>query len=337
MKQPILTAENLTIGYVHKKAQKVILSNLNFSLYQGEVVGLLGANGVGKSTLLRTLSGVQPELAGTISIEGKPLSSFSKNELAQKLSLVLTDSIRQSQLTVYDLVALGRIPYTNWTGHLSPNDHQKVAEAIALTHIQYIQEANLDELSDGQLQKAMIARALAQDGEIMILDEPIAHLDIPNKLDIMKLLQNLARTTQKAIIIATHELELALQMSDKLWLLECDSQLTVGLPEELALKGEISKIYGTHAAHFDISQGVFKLHTEIKHHIHVKGNSAETYWTSRALEKLGIGLKDQAENSLSWHDDRLTLKWQGNENTFNSLGEVVAFLTLDQNEKTSSN
>jgi len=215
-KHIILAAEKLVIGYYHKKQEQRIVDNINFELEKGKLVCLLGKNGIGKSTLLRTISKVQPKLSGNLRIENQAIETIAAQELSKKMSLVLTERIPQTNLSVYELIALGRQPYTNWIGTITPEDEKQIQKAIELVHIETIMHQKCDELSDGQLQKVMIARSLAQNTPLIILDEPTAHLDIHHKMEVFNLLQTLVKELQKTVIISTHEVQLALQLSDEL-------------------------------------------------------------------------------------------------------------------------
>ena len=188
-KETIIATHDLSIGYKTKKETIVIAKNLNLELTSGKLITLVGANGIGKSTLLRTLTGIQKPISGDVFLAEKNINSFDNLELAQNLSLVLTEKLPPSNLTVFELIALGRQPYTNWLGTLSEEDKTKIEEAISLTEIQHLVHKKHDEISDGQLQIALIARALAQDTSIIILDEPTTHLDLVHKATLLKLLQ----------------------------------------------------------------------------------------------------------------------------------------------------
>ena len=194
----------------------MVLSDINLSIEKGKLISVLGKNGIGKSTLLRTLSKVQKSISGAIYFEGKELHSYSENELSKKLSLVLTERLPESQLTVFELIALGRQPYTNWIDKLSETDLEKIHTAIEQTEITHLKNNRFYELSDGQLQRVLIARALAQDTAVIILDEPTAHLDMHQTINIFSLLQKLVKETKKTIIISSHEINLALQLSDEI-------------------------------------------------------------------------------------------------------------------------
>ena len=212
----ILSASNLSIGYSTKKKKIVITSDLNLNLQAGKLISLVGANGIGKSTLLRTLCGIQKPISGTVSLNEKDIQSFDSLALAQNLSLVLTEKLPPSNLTVFELIALGRQPYTNWLGKLSEEDLEKVNQAMQLTQIESLSDKKHFEISDGQLQKVLIARALAQDTPLIILDEPTTHLDLLHKVSIFKLLKKLSQETNKCILFSTHDIDLAIQLSDEM-------------------------------------------------------------------------------------------------------------------------
>lgn len=215
----IINTSNLSIGYASKKDKNVISSNLNIQLKPGKLVCLLGKNGIGKSTLLRTLTKVQTALDGDVLINNVKLQDLTNLDLAKTLSLVLTERLPDSSLTVYELVALGRQPFTNWIGYLTTKDLEIIQSSFKQTNTEHLMERKCFELSDGQLQKVMVARALAQDTPIIVLDEPTAHLDLHHTINTFALLKNLAKQFNKTIIVSTHEANLALQLADELWLM----------------------------------------------------------------------------------------------------------------------
>mgnify|MGYP006171701635 CR=1 FL=1 len=241
-KNIVLRTENLAIGYCDKYGSTYIASDLNIALEKRKLVCLLGKNGIGKSTLLRTLSKTQHKLSGSIFIDSENLLDITPAVLAKKMSLVLTERIPESQLSVYDLIALGRQPYTNWLGKLSKEDLRKINDAIELVQIKHLINKKNYELSDGQLQKVMIARALAQDTDIIILDEPTAHLDLHHKIEIFKILQHLVHKTNKTIILSTHEVNLALQLADELWLMT-EQKFTSGTTESLIASKDLESLF----------------------------------------------------------------------------------------------
>lgn len=297
-------AKGLVIGYRSKKDRKSLIAGLHFQIRESEFICLIGPNGVGKSTLLRTLAGVQEPLAGGIEIGGKPLHQLSANERARLISLVLTDKITAGSLTVKELVALGRYPFTNWAGYLSEEDMLVVENVMQMTGVAYLKEEPVYTLSDGQLQKAMIARALVQDGELLILDEPTAHLDIYNKVAVMQLLKKIAKETGKAIIMATHEMDLAIQMADTFWLFDCEKPFQKGSPEDLILLGALGAMFTQGGFGFDPMSGRFKFSFAATLHVQLHAPDPMRKWALHALEKAGIGHHDEAEAIVRWQDGK---------------------------------
>ena len=252
----VLKTTNLSIGYPTKDGDRVVADEINLNLPKGKLTCLVGKNGIGKSTLLRTLSKMQPKLSGTIEFENKNMDDFNGVELAKKISLVLTERIPSSNLTVYELIALGRQPYTNWIGKLNIQDIELIQLAIEQTHIKDLVNQRCDELSDGQLQRAMICRALAQNTDLIILDEPTAHLDIQHKIETFKLLSNIAKDLNRSILISTHEIQMATQMADQLWLMTKDKIIT-GEPKDLIESDKINLIFDSNSITFDKESNQF--------------------------------------------------------------------------------
>lgn len=254
----ILKTKELSIGYSTKKAKTVVASNINIELKQGELIGLIGANGVGKSTLLRTLTNVQNGLNGGVFINEKDIKNFNSLDLAKVMSLVLTEQITSRNLSVFELVALGRQPYTNWVGNLSENDNAVVNNALMQTNISDLKLKKCFELSDGQLQKVMISRALAQDTDLIILDEPTTHLDMYHKAYILKLLQKLAKETNKTILFSSHEIDLAIQLCDNLIVMTNDKVLS-DQPCNLIKQGVFETLFPKDLIVFDEKTGSFRV------------------------------------------------------------------------------
>lgn len=254
----ILKTENLSVGYTSKKGKQVIASNINIELKQGELVGLIGANGIGKSTLLRTITNVQNPLNGSILLNQKDIHSYNSFDLAKKLSLVLTEPVASKNLSVFELVALGRQPYTNWIGNLSNTDLNQVENALKQTNIEDLKHKKCYELSDGQLQKVMIARALAQDTDLIVLDEPTTHLDMYHKAYILKLLQKLAKDTGKAILFSSHEIDLAIQLCDTLVVMTKNNVFS-GQPCQLIEAKVFENLFPKDLIAFDEKTGTFRV------------------------------------------------------------------------------
>jgi iron complex transport system ATP-binding protein len=254
----ILKTKNLSIGYSHKKDESVIASNINIELHKGQFIGLVGANGIGKSTLLRTLTNVQKPLKGAVLINSISVPDYHPVDLAKQMSLVLTEQITSKNLSVYELVALGRQPYTNWVGNLSEHDISKINDALIQTHIMDLKHKSCFELSDGQLQKVMIARALAQDTDLIILDEPTTHLDMYHKAYILKLLQKLAKETHKTILFSSHEIDLAIQLCDTM-IVMTKNDVVSDTPCNLISKGTFNTLFPKDLIAFDESTGSFRV------------------------------------------------------------------------------
>ena len=246
MNSETIILKNLSIGYRTKNDTRTVANGINAAIRQGELTCLLGANGVGKSTLLRTLSAFQPALDGDVMLHNSltshlsPLTSFSDKQLSRMIGVVLTEKPDIRNMTVRELVALGRSPYTGFWGTLHDEDWQVVDEAIDAVRIGNLRERMVHTLSDGERQKVMIAKALAQQTPVIFLDEPTAFLDFPSKVEMMQLLRRLAKEAQKTIFLSTHDFELALQVADRLWLME-DNNLSVGTPKELAENGALAR------------------------------------------------------------------------------------------------
>lgn len=255
-KPNILSTSNLSIGYQSKKEKNTISENLNLNLVEGKLVSLVGANGIGKSTLLRTLTGIQKPLDGKVILNGKDIFTYEPLELAQNLSLVLTEKLPPSNLTVFELIALGRQPYTNWLGKLSDEDLSKVNQAIALTHIENLLDKKHYEISDGQMQIVLIARALAQDTPLIILDEPTTHLDLFHKVSVFKLLKKLSKETNKCILFSTHDIDLAIQLSDEMIVMTEDHTVQDD-PCNLISKGIFDNLFKDENLFFDKEKGKF--------------------------------------------------------------------------------
>ena len=245
MKSVVL--QNLSIGYLSKGNRKVVATGLNAAINQGELTCLLGRNGIGKSTLLRTLSAFQPALDGDISVA---LTSLSDRQLSRTIGIVLTEKPDVQNMSVEELVGMGRSPYTGFWGTLSDDDRSIVDNAIRLVGIESLKGRMVHTLSDGERQKVMIAKALAQQTPIIYLDEPTAFLDFPSKVEMMQLLRRLANDEQKTIFLSTHDVELSLQLADCIWLMEPE-QLSVGTPRQLADQGVLERFIAHDGIRFD--------------------------------------------------------------------------------------
>ena len=248
----MIELKNLTIGYEGKKHQTtVIASNINATINSGQLTCLLGPNGVGKSTLLKTLTAFIPKLSGDIVIDGCNIESYTDKQLARKIGVVLTERNDVQNMTVAELVALGRSPYTGFWGRLDDDDKDIVVNAMRQAGIECLAHRFVDTLSDGERQRAMIAKALAQSTPFICLDEPTSFLDFQSKVEMLRLLRQLSSQFGKTIFLSTHDVELALQMADNLWLMERNCSLNIGTPRQLADNGSLNRFFDNDFISFD--------------------------------------------------------------------------------------
>ena len=296
----LLAAHDLTIGFTQPRQPAVVVTEaMEVSLRAGELVCLLGPNGAGKSTLMRTLAGMQPPLAGRVLLDGIDITAYAPQDLARQVSIVLTERIDSGNLTVYDLVALGRHPYTDWTGRLTAADHEAVRRAIQSVDAVALADRHVARLSDGERQKVLIARALAQEPRLMLLDEPTAFLDLPHRVEIMGMLRGLAHRANRAILLSTHDLDLALRSADLIWLLPKGGALQTGAPEDLVLNGALAAAFSTSGIEFDALSGSFRIHRQPAGVVGLVGDGLPAVWTGRALERAGYGIDAQAGHAIA--------------------------------------
>lgn len=299
-KSAILTTNNLTIGYRNGKNETTILSGLNLSLNCGELVCLLGANGIGKSTLLRTLSGVQQSLSGDVYINEKKLSSYSQRERSKLISIVYTDRTLAGALTVSELVSLGRHPYTGFFGHLDITDHKIIAHALEAVGMKDKANCYVGTLSDGERQKTMIARALAQEAPIIILDEPTAFLDVASRIETMNNLHRLAQKEDKAILLSSHDINQSLALANRLWLLRNDHSMIEGITEDLVFSGELNNLFADRDVAFDASIGDFTSNRSFQKQISLNcEDGLLKRWIINALQRDGVGISNDMPNNIT--------------------------------------
>lgn len=246
-----IAVRGLVTGYRSRHSEAIVTQGFDAALAKGELTCLLGPNGAGKSTLLKTLSGFIPPMAGEISIFGKPLADYSERDLSKLIGVVLTDRLNVENLSVEQLIGLGRSPYTNFWGALQEIDKKRVEESIALVGIENLRGRMVDTLSDGERQKTLIAKTLAQETPIIFLDEPTAFLDFPSKVEMMTLLKRLANENDKTIFLSTHDLELALQISDNIWLIDKNSGVTTGTSACLSADGSVGRYFDRPGVSYD--------------------------------------------------------------------------------------
>ena len=235
----MIRLENISLGY----GARTLLEGVTTHFEAGTLTALIGRNGAGKSTLLRALAGLEPLQAGAITIGGQSIAELDGAEAARRVAFVATDKVRIANLPCEDLVALGRAPYTNWIGRLQAVDREIVADALAKVGMSEFAHKTMDRMSDGECQRVMIARALAQQTPVILLDEPTAFLDMPNRYELCRLLQRLAHDEQKAILFSTHELDIATKMCDSIALIDTPKLLHQPATEMVA-SGAIERLFG---------------------------------------------------------------------------------------------
>lgn len=297
-KSVVIEGKNLNIGYRRGKREETVHHHLNFSLYRGELTCLLGANGAGKSTLLRTLAAVQPSLSGEISLLGKSLSGYSPKERSRAIGIVLTDKTQAGGLSVRELVALGRQPHTGFFGRLSREDNEKIEHALQAVGIADKASKYTAELSDGERQKVMIAKALVQECPLILLDEPTAFLDVVSRIEIMTLLHRLAGEEQRAILMSTHDIEQALVLGDRLWLMKKGEGLECGVTEDLILAHKMDNLFPHDDIRFDSMHGIYSPAVKGNKCIYLEATDETLrHWTQNAMNRNGylcLGLSDAA-------------------------------------------
>lgn len=334
MRNKAIETKKLCIGYLLKGSERrVVHESLDLCLKSGEVTCLLGLNGAGKSTLLRTLCGFQPSLGGEILFMGKPLSSFSQAQFSLMVGVVLTEKTNAGGITVYELVSLGRHPYTGFFGRLKKEDHQIIEQSLESVGIAHKANHYVAELSDGERQKVMIAKALAQQCPIILLDEPTAFLDVTSRIETMVLLHKLAVEQDKAILLSTHDLELAIQLADCLWLQEKGRPMMCGTPEDLIMGNAFSAFFRKEGIVFDVNTG--KLNMVVSTHpIGVEGDKLTAYWVGNALIRNGFCPSEPQEGLVNIQCEsptRQTVVWPvGKRQQTHSVAELIDCLNKNK-------
>jgi iron complex transport system ATP-binding protein len=301
---------DLAVGYKSRNARCIVLDRLNLTAHKGEMVCLLGTNGTGKSTLLRTLARIQPALSGSVKIDGLDLGQLSPVELARRLGVVLTERVMVGALTARRVVELGRYPYWDWSGRMTQGDHDVVDWAIEAVGAGHLASRDSMSLSDGERQRFMIARALAQEPSILLLDEPTAFLDVPSRVELMGLLRRLARDEQLAIVVSTHDLELALRMADTLWLVAPGNRLTAGTPEDVILAGGVAEAFQAASIRFHPEERAFRLVTDSRRFAIVRGDGLNAVLAAAVLEREGYQIVTSGTDALSITVERGGTCWE---------------------------
>jgi iron complex transport system ATP-binding protein len=332
MKNIHIKLKHLSVGYVQPGgAPQRILNEITLEAAPGEMVALIGCNGIGKSTLLRTLAGFQPWFDGDIQMGDKGFETLDPKERARLLSFVSTENVRIYNMSVFDLVAYGRFPYTNWIGLLSDEDRFIVGEAIEKVGLRGFEQRSVTHISDGERQRAMIARALAQDTPLILLDEPTAYLDVSNKYEIFHLLQLLAGEKKKTVVLSTHDLNIALREVDKLWIVT-DSGCYQGAPEDAALRGWLNLLFKNEHIGFDAEEGEFFFKKQFKAKVKVQGTGLPLIWTLRALNRNGYQIVTYVKPDfiVTVGEDKWELELENSKKVFKSIYQLLTFLKQKQ-------
>jgi len=320
---PALSTHDLTIGY--RRGQKPLLTDLDLSVDPGELVSILGANGTGKSTLLRTLARSHPTLDGSVKIRGADIARMSAYDLARHIGVLLTERVSVGAMPAIRLVELGRYPHTGWSGLLAEEDREIVAEAISAVGAIHLAQRDINELSDGERQRIMIARALAQRPAVLLLDEPAAFLDVSARVEMIAMLRRLAREQGVGVILSSHDLDLSLRLSDTIWLLDGKGTLQAGAPEDVLASGLVEAALSSENIAFSTTDRTFRIRSQLRAAAYVTGprEALDMAWT--VLEREGFG------PALSPEEADLSLAITGNgwaigESAGRTYAELAHFL-----------
>lgn len=308
----IIYTKSLSAGYRKRKSVTTVLRNVDLELHEGELVSLLGANGAGKSTLIRTICGLQPALAGRVMVGDKDVERLTPRQLSKTIALVTTERTFAGGLTVSELVGLGRHPHTGFLGRLDEHDRQIVATAIEKVGISHKSESYVAELSDGERQKVMIAKALAQEAPVIILDEPTAFLDVASRVEVLQLLHDLARNERRTILISSHDIQQSMALSDRLWIVSDIGEIVSGVTEDLILADKISLLFTNRNVAFDPATGDFLTTRKGARQITLKADSAElNKWIANALRRNDL-LACEADNPQIYAHTANDIRLNGN-------------------------
>ncbi len=334
----ILKTYDLSFGYHLRRGEdKILHQNIDLELFCGEITCLLGPNGSGKSTLIRTFAGFQAALAGELLINEKLINQYKTKDLAKVLSVVLTAHPVVGNMTVFSMVAFGRSPHTGFLGRLTKTDIQLIKEALENAGIPKLRNRQFQSLSDGERQKVFIAKSLAQETPMMFLDEPTAFLDFPSKVEILQLLRKTAWHQDKAILLSTHDLNLALQFADKIWLMGSDKPVVTGVPEDLVLSGQFGDYFDHKNISFDKMSGTFTFDVATKQKVVAHGNHIQSEWLRKALHRKGFEVMDEngqkdsmAMVSFNNKKGLFELKTGNSFQEFQNIADLISFLITDE-------
>ena len=326
MENAAVFLDKLKIGYPAARNARVF-PEISARLAGAELTVLMGRNGAGKSTLLRTVAGLQTPLGGTVKLLGRDLARCSWKERATMTGFVSTDKPRVADLSVFEMTALGRYSRTGWLGSLSRDDRQSVSDALETAGVSHLARRKVNEISDGELQRVTIARALAQDTPVIILDEPTAFLDLANKFEVMLLLRKLARRDGKTVLLSTHDLELALRFADNMWLMSRDS-FKRGAPEDFALAEGFDEIFADTGVRYDYDTGVVDSGATCSREISLNCTDVRmNFWLLNALSRMDFKIVERSDRSLTVRESAFVYRHDDSETTFHSVYELGRHLT----------
>jgi iron complex transport system ATP-binding protein len=339
MQSPLNTS-NLSIGYHIGKNREIILhKEINLELHAGEITCLLGPNGSGKSTLIRTMCGLQQSLAGEVSINGRQVEKTLPGDLSKLVSVVLTGQLDISNMSVFSIVAFGRSPYTGFFGALDDHDREVVEKSIQSIGIEQLQHRKFETLSDGEKQKVLIAKSLAQETPIILLDEPTAFLDFPGKVEIMQLLRKAAWEHDKAILLSTHDINLALQFADRMWLMGKDKPIATGVPEDLVLSGGIAAFFDKEKVRFEPESGRFVFNSPFRGNVALSGKGLVYDWLIKSLKRKGYQVVENKMETgdlaaIDVNEEIICIEYSGKMAKVNSITEALKVLEDSAENKT---
>lgn len=320
MTDKLLKIENLSVGY-----SKPVCSRINAAVGKGELIGLTGKNGSGKSTLIRSILGLQPILSGHIKFLSEDMGNWDLTKRSHKISVVFSRLSQLPTLTVFDLAALGRLPYSNGFSKLKPTEIELIEESLEKVGIADLKDRFVNKLSDGQLQMVMIARALVQDTDLIIMDEPTSHLDIENQFKIFELIYKLSKETHKTFIVATHQIELILQNASRLWWID-NGSFYEGFPEQLAYEQQIYEKLAQKRIRFDYETGSFQFQHPKTKKVQLSGDGSDlAYWVRHALERNGFEISKIADRFVKIESGEIFI----DNDPIRSLSDLIEIIKRD--------
>ncbi len=327
--EEILSFDSLEIGYTSGKNRKVLLPALKAFAAKGELVAVIGKNGIGKSTLLRTIAGLQPAIAGILQIGNRNIEDYSRLQLSAKVGYISTEIIKVSNMKVYDLVSLGRFPHTNWFGTIDQSNHDAVMDALTKAGMTGFMDRQITELSDGERQRAMIAMVLAQDAAIMVMDEPTAFLDISSKYEVIHLMRNLTQWGNKTIIYSTHDFNTAVSQADKVWFIT-EEGLLEGAPEDIMIRGSFKTLFDESKVIFNSHDGSFSIRNEFRGKVNIRGEGEKKYWTEKALTRTGYLVSGSSSPISVETPSASNVRWKcsmpGKSGEFETIYDLVSWI-----------